>query len=70
MLEILNQINDVLWGTPSLVLLFGTGLFLTIMLKGLQFSKLFYAFKLAFTKEDKTETSRSEEHTSELQSHS
>lgn len=55
MLNVLNQINDVLWGAPSLILLFGTGLFLTIMLKGLQFSKLFYAFKLAFTKEDKTE---------------
>ncbi|SFJ48185.1 alanine or glycine:cation symporter, AGCS family [Halobacillus dabanensis] len=55
MLDVLNQINDVLWGAPSLILLFGTGLFLTIMLKGLQFSKLFYAFKLAFTKEDKTE---------------
>ncbi|CDQ19086.1 alanine or glycine:cation symporter, AGCS family [Halobacillus karajensis] len=60
MLDVLNQINDVLWGAPSLILLFGTGLFLTIMLKGLQFSKLFYAFKLAFTKEDKTESSSSE----------
>ncbi|GEN54557.1 alanine/glycine:cation symporter family protein [Halobacillus faecis] len=57
MLDVLNQINDVLWGTPSLILLFGTGLFLTFILKGLQFSKLFYAFKLAFTKEDKSEAS-------------
>ncbi|KGX86507.1 alanine/glycine:cation symporter family protein [Pontibacillus litoralis] len=54
MLETLNKINSVLWGTPSLILLFGTGLFLTIMLKGLQFRKLFYALKLAF-KKDETE---------------
>jgi alanine or glycine:cation symporter, AGCS family len=50
-LEILNKINGVLWGTPSLVLLFGTGLLLTVMLRGLQFRKLLYAFKLGFTKE-------------------
>ncbi|MCD5325269.1 MULTISPECIES: alanine/glycine:cation symporter family protein [Pontibacillus] len=57
MLDVLNRINDVLWGTPSLILLFGTGLFLTIMLRGLQFRKLMYAFKLAFTKEEKSESS-------------
>lgn len=52
MLEILQKMNDVLWGTPSLILLAGTGLFLTLLLKGLQFRRLGYAFKLAFTKED------------------
>ncbi|WP_046174467.1 alanine/glycine:cation symporter family protein [Domibacillus indicus] len=51
MLDILQKINGVLWGTPSLVLLVGTGLFLTILLRGLQFHRLLYAFKLAFTKE-------------------
>ncbi|PWW29717.1 AGCS family alanine or glycine:cation symporter [Cytobacillus oceanisediminis] len=51
MLETLNKINGVLWGTPSLVLLFGTGVLLTFMLKGLQFRRLLYAFKLGFTKE-------------------
>lgn len=51
LLAILNKINGFLWGTPSLVLLFGTGVLLTVMLKGLQFSRLIYAFKLAFTKE-------------------
>ncbi|WP_177344649.1 alanine/glycine:cation symporter family protein [Evansella clarkii] len=50
-LPILDTINSYLWGTPSLILLFGTGLLLTVMLKGLQFSKLLYAFKLGFTKE-------------------
>ncbi|MCL7747522.1 alanine/glycine:cation symporter family protein [Halalkalibacter alkaliphilus] len=51
-LEILGRINNVLWGPPSLILLFGTGLFLTIALKGLQFRRLIYAFKIGFGKED------------------
>lgn len=51
-LEILGKINKVLWGPPSLILLFGTGLFLTIVLKGLQFRRLIYAFKIGFGKED------------------
>ncbi|MCM3667877.1 sodium:alanine symporter family protein [Mesobacillus maritimus] len=57
LLEILNKVNGVLWGTPSLVLLCGTGLLLTILLKGLQFRKLLYAFKLAFTKEGNSSSS-------------
>ncbi|AIF42283.1 sodium:alanine symporter family protein [Virgibacillus sp. SK37] len=51
MLEGLKQINDILWGAPSLILLVGTGLFLTFILKGLQFSKLLYALRLAFFKD-------------------
>ncbi|BAC12333.1 amino acid transporter [Oceanobacillus iheyensis HTE831] len=51
MINILENINDVLWGTPSLILLVGTGLFLTLILKGLQFKRLGYAFKVAFTKD-------------------
>ncbi|MGO4886602.1 alanine/glycine:cation symporter family protein [Anaerobacillus sp. MEB173] len=51
-LEILGKINNVLWGPPSLILLFGTGLFLTFVLKGLQFRHLIYAFKIGFGKED------------------
>lgn len=50
-LTVLDKINGVLWGTPSLLLLFGTGVMLTVMLKGLQFRRLGYAFKLGFTKE-------------------
>ncbi len=53
MMDILDAINAVLWGPPSLLLLFGTGLFLTIVLRGLQFRKLMYAFKIGFGKEDK-----------------
>ncbi|WP_173918157.1 sodium:alanine symporter family protein [Halobacillus sp. Marseille-Q1614] len=56
-LDILGKINNVLWGPPSLILLFGTGLFLTIVLKGLQFKRLLYAFKIGFGKEDDKDAS-------------
>jgi len=49
MMDMLNKISGLLWGTPSLILLFGTGLFLTVVLKGLQFRRLKYAFELGFT---------------------
>ncbi|MBU8905794.1 alanine/glycine:cation symporter family protein [Desertibacillus haloalkaliphilus] len=54
-LELLDEVNAVLWGPPSLILLFGTGLFLTVVLKGLQFRHLIYAFKLGFGKEDQND---------------
>jgi len=52
-MELLNWISGLVWGPPMLILLVGTGIFLTIRLRGLQFSKLLYAHKLIFTK-DKT----------------
>ncbi|MDF0177740.1 sodium:alanine symporter family protein [Staphylococcus pseudintermedius] len=48
MINILEKLNAILWGAPSLILLTGTGLFLTFVLKGIQFTKLIHAFKLAF----------------------
>jgi AGCS family alanine or glycine:cation symporter len=36
------------WGAPLLILLMGVGIYLTIRLKGIQFSYLPYALKLAF----------------------
>ncbi|PKW57255.1 alanine/glycine:cation symporter family protein [Staphylococcus pseudintermedius] len=48
MIIILEKLNAILWGAPSLILLTGTGLFLTFVLKGMQFTKLIHAFKLAF----------------------
>ncbi|WP_413377490.1 alanine/glycine:cation symporter family protein [Alkalihalobacillus sp. 1P02AB] len=57
LLELLNRINSVLWGPPSLILLFGTGIFLTFILRGIQFRHLIYAFKLAFSKEGNNENS-------------
>lgn len=47
-INILEKLNAILWGAPSLILLTGTGFFLTFVLKGMQFTKLIHAFKLAF----------------------
>ncbi|HNY16433.1 MAG TPA: alanine:cation symporter family protein, partial [Treponemataceae bacterium] len=48
--QFISTLSNIVWGPPVLVLLIGTGLFLTIMLKGLQFTRLPYALKLAFSK--------------------
>jgi len=48
--QILGAIGSFVWGVPLLVLLVGTGLWLTVNLKFLQFSKLFYSLWLALVK--------------------
>ena len=54
MLQVLEQWMNVLsgwvWGPPLMILLVGTGLYLTLALKGLQFRKLMYALWLALIK--------------------
>lgn len=47
----INRIDAWVW-QPLFVLLMGTGLYLTYKLKGLQFRKLIYSLKLAFTRHD------------------
>lgn len=46
--DLLKKVGDWVWGPAMLVLLVGTGVLLTIMLKGLQFRMLWYALKQAF----------------------
>ncbi|EID86177.1 amino acid carrier protein [Treponema sp. JC4] len=46
--SILNAIDDVVWGIPTIVLILATGLILTIRARGLQFTKLGRAFKSIF----------------------
>lgn len=41
----LEQAREVVWGAPLLILLMGTGLYLTFLLRGLQFRYLGYAMK-------------------------
>jgi AGCS family alanine or glycine:cation symporter len=41
----LSHVRDWVWGAPLLILLFGTGAYLTFLLKGVQFRYLGYAFK-------------------------
>lgn len=48
--EVLSTLSSWVWGPPLLILLVGTGVYLTILLRGLQFRKLFYALWLALIK--------------------
>ncbi len=48
---IISAISSFVWGVPMLTLLVGTGLYLTIRLKGMQFWALGHAFRLIFIKE-------------------
>jgi AGCS family alanine or glycine:cation symporter len=45
-----QKISNIVWGYPLMILLVGTGLWLTIILKGMQFRRLFYALYLALIK--------------------
>lgn len=47
-MQLLDKISGYVWGIPTLILLVGTGIMLTIRLRGLQFTKLVYALTLAF----------------------
>jgi len=49
MQAIIDQISDFVWGPPTLILIVGTGLYLTFRLGFLQFRTMPYALKLAFS---------------------
>ena len=40
-----SRINDVVWGIPALILLLGTGVLMTVMTKGFQFTHFGHAMK-------------------------
>ena len=48
MLKLLDQIDSLVWGPPLLILLVGTGIYLTLRLRLLQISRLSRAFRLIF----------------------
>jgi amino acid carrier protein len=50
----LNAVRDFVWGPPLLALLLGTGVFLTVALRGMQFRYLGYAFKQVFARTKST----------------
>jgi AGCS family alanine or glycine:cation symporter len=56
MTAILETINSYVWGLPLIVLLLGTGVYLTVLLRGLQFRKLFAALYLAFIKRKESDS--------------
>jgi len=49
--SIISTLSSIIWGPPMLILLVGTGIYLTIILKGMQFWALPHALKLIFHKE-------------------
>lgn len=50
----LDTLYGYIWGAPLLLLLVGIGIYLTIVLRGIQITYLPYALKLVFGKQDKT----------------
>lgn len=53
--EVLQKISDLIWGPPLLILLVGTGIYLTFSLKLLQVTKLPLALKYVFGKDEEEE---------------
>jgi alanine or glycine:cation symporter, AGCS family len=49
--ELVATLSSIVWGPIMLILLVGTGLYLTILLKGMQFRVLPHAFRLIFQKD-------------------
>ena len=48
----IGVLSGWVWGAPMLILLFGTHIYLTFILRGLQFRSLPLAFKIIFTKDN------------------
>ena len=49
---ILNKIDGIVWGIPTIILILATGILLTIRLRGVQFTKLGLGIKNLFKKTD------------------
>ena len=60
-IQFLKDLGDIVWGPAMLVLLVGTGIILTLLLRGLQFSMLTYALKQAFLPHPKQEDGKEHE---------
>jgi AGCS family alanine or glycine:cation symporter len=54
-LQTVNGVSGFVWGWPLLILLVGTGLYLTFLLRGLQFRELGHSLFLALIKRKETE---------------
>ena len=52
--EILGAVGGVVWGPVMLVLLLGTGVYLTIGLKAMPWRRIGYAFKMLWKGRDGT----------------
>lgn len=52
--RVVDIIHQGVWGAPLLIAVLGVGVYLTILLRGIQFRYLWYAIKLTFTYKDDT----------------
>lgn len=59
----IEHISDWLWGPPLIILLTGTGLYFTILLKGFQFRYPLYIFKQTIGSVGKKPKGRGHSHT-------
>ncbi len=50
---VLDKIDGFVWGLPLIILILATGIFLTIKLRGVQFTQLKFALKSIFRKSEK-----------------
>ena len=50
LVDFVGEVSSFVWGPPMLILLVGTGIYLTFLLKGLQFRGLFHSLYLALIK--------------------
>jgi len=50
--QLVSTLSGIVWGPPMLILLVGTGVYLTVILKGMQFWALPHALKLIFDKDE------------------
>ncbi len=57
-LEVLSLISGYVWGIPLIILLLGTGIYLTILLRGIQFRVLIPSLRLAFTNRGRDDASK------------
>jgi AGCS family alanine or glycine:cation symporter len=55
MTELLGTISGFVWGLPTIILLVGTGILITLMMKFIQFRHFIYAWKLISGKYDNPE---------------
>ncbi len=55
LLAFTTRLDDIMWGIPMIILLLGTGFYLTIRTRGLQFTHFLHSLKLVFSKEARSE---------------
>ena len=49
LLELNSSVNSIVWGTPMMIALIGSGLFLTFATRGVQFSKFLFSVRQVLT---------------------